>query len=347
MSPDEGTSNTNHNIIRSTSTPSTTRQFPSYRLINQVGQMQLPVHHSTSPKQELGPELQTTIRCNVNQQRNQINRREEAIKCQLDINNDNNNSKRAYYQDQFNKLKERLFRNLSKVPIQVESLERPISEELTDQSQRVLVTQSSSSSCSSSSNSSSNSSGSKSTSSRFNEWRPLLIKYYQERAASEVLNLHFGCSLMSHNCKFGLDTSDSSSMELALYIESILKATTTTPTTHYVNQTNIPKQHQQMSFPETKQRHQPKQAQTAPSPLYRSACEWRQPNNKKHQNNLKQAQQEQQDTSNHLHSNYNNNNNSINEPQMNQQQLVIGHSNGSSNSSLSSNGEFHIHLMFQ
>lgn len=102
-----------------------------------------------------------------------------------------NSMAKIKFQEQYNKLRERLFRHLSKVPIQVESLNYNY------QYHPSLITSSIESDVSLCNHQ-------QQSTSQFDEWRPLLIKYYQERAAGEILNLHYGCSFLSHDHKFGL-----------------------------------------------------------------------------------------------------------------------------------------------
>lgn len=96
------------------------------------------------------------------------------------------------HQDQFNKLRERLFRLLSKVPIQVETVEP--SAPIESKNKIISGISCSSSSCSSISSP-------RCQQKKITDRKPLLIKYYNERSLSEILSLHFGCSLMSRNSR--------------------------------------------------------------------------------------------------------------------------------------------------
>lgn len=80
--------------------------------------------------------------------------------------------------EELNQIRERLFRTLSKVPIQVESSPKsPSRPEGAPAGPRNQLKQ------------------------------PLVIKYYHERSLADVLELHFACSLVKHNLEQGL-TSD-------------------------------------------------------------------------------------------------------------------------------------------
>lgn len=73
------------------------------------------------------------------------------------------------YQDDFNRMRERLFRLLSKVPIQVETLATDSAPSSSQRTEDGLA------------------------------WQPLVIKYYHERSLADILELHFGCSLIKYD----------------------------------------------------------------------------------------------------------------------------------------------------
>lgn len=94
-----------------------------------------------------------------------------------------------HYQDEMSRMRERLFRLLSKVPIHVET--EPIS-------------------CSSNGSHPANTLATTSKQqqqhvksiprqSRVIDREPLIIKYYKDRTLSELIDQHFGCSLIKHN----------------------------------------------------------------------------------------------------------------------------------------------------
>lgn len=107
------------------------------------------------------------------------------VNCQTSVAKDH----KLHYQEEFNKMRERLFRLLSKVPIQVESVNSDYEP---------------SSSSTSATPSSSSSSLSQSQGFRKINRKPLIIKYYNERSLTDILDQHFGCSLIKHNFEHGV-----------------------------------------------------------------------------------------------------------------------------------------------
>lgn len=82
------------------------------------------------------------------------------------------NSQQVLYHEEFNRMRERLFRILSKVPIQVETNGTSQGqEEGKGASKRCKVI----------------------------DREPVTIKYYNQRSLAEILELHFSCSLIKHN----------------------------------------------------------------------------------------------------------------------------------------------------
>lgn len=86
----------------------------------------------------------------------------------------------VHQEDQLNRMRERLFRLLSKVPIQVETIRR-------DHNQRAPMP---GTSC-----------ALKTSKARVGEHLrdPLMIKYYQERSLNSIIELHFACSLIGQS----------------------------------------------------------------------------------------------------------------------------------------------------
>lgn len=110
-----------------------------------------------------------------------------------------NNQSQKYnfqYQDEMSRMRERLFRLLSKVPIHVET--EPVGCGLTADASSVSPSSSSSSSSSSTSKQQS-SKLPKSQHCKFIDREPLIIKYYNDRTLPELIEQHFGCSLIKHN----------------------------------------------------------------------------------------------------------------------------------------------------
>lgn len=127
------------------------------------------------------------------QQQQQVKTSGEKFReTKLNNNNSSNNQSSAnkdhklHYQEEFNRMRERLFRLLSKVPIQVET-----------------VTNECDSNATASSSTSSSSSQSQNILKKINA-EPLIIKYYNERSLSDIIDQHFGCSLIRHNFEHGV-----------------------------------------------------------------------------------------------------------------------------------------------
>lgn len=121
---------------------------------------------------------------------------------------------KLHYQEEFNKMRERLFRLLSKVPIQVETVNSDYEP----------------GNSSSATPSSSSSSSSQSQSFKKINRKPLIIKYYNERSLTDILDQHFGCSLIKHNFEHGVPLD-----------AHLLKLTPTT-TTSFTDANSVPNQ---------------------------------------------------------------------------------------------------------
>lgn len=99
------------------------------------------------------------------------------------------------HQEEANKMRERLFRLLSKVPIQVQTIQANNSPKTSTPSSQPQGPSSSSSGSGSSNSLTTNQSEQQEACNR----EPLIIKYYNERYLAEILDLHFSCSLKKHN----------------------------------------------------------------------------------------------------------------------------------------------------
>lgn len=110
---------------------------------------------------------------------------------------------KLHYQEEFNKMRERLFRLLSKVPIQVETVANDDTSTNNSNSGNNSILATCSSASASASASSSSSSSQSQNSKKINR-EPLLIKYYNERSMTDILDQHFGCSLIKHNYELGV-----------------------------------------------------------------------------------------------------------------------------------------------
>lgn len=127
-----------------------------------------------------------------------------------------NQNHQLQYPEKFYKMRERLFRMLSKVPIQVETEpkmfnQQHYSRKLQDSSP-VHLTNSASTSISTPNSAStsvlsvasSTCSSSRSDSSRRIDQEALIIKYYHDKSLNDILDQHFGCALINHNCVLDL-----------------------------------------------------------------------------------------------------------------------------------------------
>lgn len=101
----------------------------------------------------------------------------------------------VHYYDEFNRMREKLFRLLSKVPIQVE----PMINCNGAQSSTDNPAGGSSSASSPSQQSTSRQAQQQHTTNNMIDRKPLLIKYYNEKSLNEILDLHFNCSLLKFN----------------------------------------------------------------------------------------------------------------------------------------------------
>lgn len=111
------------------------------------------------------------------------NKKLEAIQHHRMVAQQPVNGYQEHYQNELNKMRERLFRMLSKVPIHVET--SPVQH----QTKPISVGQSMTTA---------------NQQPRTNFREPLIIKYYHEQSLADIIELHFACSLVKYNQDNGL-----------------------------------------------------------------------------------------------------------------------------------------------
>lgn len=189
---------------------------------------------------------------------------------------ENGHHYQVQYYDEFNKMREKLFRLLSKVPIQVEPMIGCIaSQSAAAAAATTAAAAAADNQCCSSSSSSSISSQQSSSRQQPSmiDRKPLLIKYYNEKFLNDILDLHFNCSLMKLNFENNSSPPSSSSnntlpkhqqhaqydnssgQEASLFTREACSCFSNTPTTMTATTTTTPfdphdnHHHQQLSMP--------------------------------------------------------------------------------------------------